>query len=155
MSSYVRLELCAPLVYIKQPYSVSAWTNQTSCENVDANSENCVGSETVFCFELDSVQGKSIEPDRRYFSGTLLFYGVPALDSQGFGSMAETIQVPAGAYLFTQKNEVLNKDECIELAMEQQKDGLWDKLKLHNLLYVRFLFEDNRRVTQIFRPLAV
>jgi hypothetical protein len=38
------------------------------------------------------------------------------------------------------------------MAIEQQKDGLWEQLRLGNHLYIRYLFEDGSPVTQVFRP---
>jgi hypothetical protein len=38
------------------------------------------------------------------------------------------------------------------MAIEQQKDGLWERLKPGNRLYLRILSEDGSPVTQLFRP---
>jgi hypothetical protein len=48
-------------------------------------------------------------------------------------------------------NEILNQTDWLDMAIEQQKDGLWERNKLGDLLFVRFLYEDNAVVTQIFR----
>jgi hypothetical protein len=64
----------------------------------------------------------------------------------------ETLELPRGRYLFAQKREALDRDAVIGLAIEVQKDGLWERLEPEENLYVRFLYEDNAAVTQIFRP---
>ncbi|MDR1251380.1 MAG: hypothetical protein LBK62_04350 [Treponema sp.] len=101
--------------------------------------------EALFCFELDPAQSLSIEPDREHFLGNLVFAARTERHSPG------TIQLPAGLYLFEQKREVLGREDCIDLAIEQQKDGLWERLKPSGRLYLRYLFEDGSPVTQLFR----
>jgi hypothetical protein len=66
-------------------------------------------------------------------------------------AQAEKVQLPAGLYAFSQKRSWLNREECVFMASEQQKDGLWERLHLGNLLYIRRLFEDGSPVTQFFR----
>jgi hypothetical protein len=142
-SPLIRLDLRAPLVYIRAP-DLEPF--------VYTNAANRSG-EILFCFELDPEQSRGIEPDPDRLLGPLIFAGIadpdrtlPAPDS------AETARLPAGLYLFIQKREVLNREGCIDLAVEQQKDGLWERLKPENRLYVRYLFEDSSPVTQLFRP---
>jgi hypothetical protein len=107
------------------------------------------GCGQLFCFELDPAQSRSIEPCKERFLGALLFSGREETPER---ENAQTITLPAGRYLFCQERNALNRDECIELALEQQKDGLWERLKLKPLLYIRYLFEDEKAVTQIMRP---
>jgi hypothetical protein len=38
------------------------------------------------------------------------------------------------------------------MAIETQKDGLWERLEPDSRLYLRFLTEDGRELTQVFRP---
>ncbi|MDR0289390.1 MAG: hypothetical protein LBI06_00455 [Treponema sp.] len=99
----------------------------------------------MFCFELDQGQAGRIDPQEDYFLGKLVFSGK---DTNG----PDTVRLPAGLYLFAQQRGALNREECISMAIEQQKDGLWERLYLENLLYIRRLFEDGSPVTQIFRP---
>jgi hypothetical protein len=47
----------------------------------------------------------------------------------------------------------LEPAEWLDMAIEQQKDGLWERHKPESRLYLRFLFEDGRYVTQLLRPL--
>jgi len=94
---------------------------------------------SIFCYELNRLQSQTIEPDPAQLLGQQISEG----------------SLPAGIYLFTQKRSgnPLNQEEWLEMAIEQQKDGLWERYKPGNLLYVRFLFEDEANVTQVFRPL--
>ena len=133
------LNLCSPLQYVRS-------------ENRSAPALN---GETLFCYEVDSVQGGSIEPDRERFLGKLLFTGEKLTEtpSGGTGKTEEFVSLPQGDYLFMQcrSDAVLTPDEWLDLAIEQQKDGLWERNRPGNLLYVRFLFEDGAFVTQVFR----
>ena len=132
-SSLVRLDLRAPLWYAEAPgLEPFAYTTEALC------------GEELFCFEIDPAQGRTIEPDRDRFLGALVF--------AGRDGGAETVRLPAGLYLFTQQRTALGREECTDLAIEQQKDGLWERLRPENRLYVRYLFEDGRAVTQLFRP---
>ena len=134
MPSLIYLDIRAPLLYAKVP--------EISCEN----------DEFLLCYELNPLQSRSIEPDRGKLLGSLVFTGQKtSADSK------EEVILPAGNYLFSQcrSSKLLNKDEWLDIAVEQQKDGLWERQKLENLLYVRFLFEDGAYVTQIFRPIIV
>jgi len=133
------LNLCTPLQYFRS----------------ESGSAPTVEGEMLLCYEVDSVQGGSIEPDRERFLGKLLFIGEKAAEtpSGGTGKTEEFVSLPQGDYLFMQCRcaAVLTPDEWLDLAIEQQKDGLWERNKPLNLLYIRFLFEDGAFVTQIFR----
>ena len=141
------LNLCTPLKYIKSMCQDPSLLKYEKLEN----------EEILLCYEVNPIQGSSIEPDRDYFLGKLLFLGQKLPESQN-GGIDETernnlVSLPQGNYLFTQcrSNTVLSSDEWLDLAIEQQKDGLWERNKLLNLLYIRFLFEDGSSVTQVFR----
>ena len=88
-----------------------------------------------------------------------MFIGQKLPESQNGGidekERNDTVLLPQGKYLFTQcrSEAVLSRDEWLDLAIEQQKDGLWERNKLLDLLYIRFLFEDGSFVTQVFRAL--
>ena len=105
----------------------------------------------MFCFELDYQQAQRIDPDPDCFPGKLLRAG-RKVQTEGDGQ--GNILLPAGRYVFVQQRRALDRKECAYLAMEQQKDGLWERHKLDNHLYIRFLYEDDSAVTQLFRPCA-
>jgi len=109
--------------------------------------------EFILCYELNPAQTHSIEPLKEQFLGDLTFSGIKS-KSQSIISQLMTVYLPAGHYLFIQQRDskALNEDEWLDLAIEQHKDGLWERNKLDNLLYIRFLHEDSMFVTQIFRP---
>ncbi|MDR1443300.1 MAG: hypothetical protein LBI94_00295 [Treponema sp.] len=157
-----RLELLRPLLYIKaDPFREpqKLWDQE-----LQRPQELREREEWLFCFNLDKALGRSIEPDPAVFLGPLRASGYR--DSGPFGSAlppegpetadrtprSETLELPKGRYLFAQKREALGRDAVINLAIEVQKDGLWERLQPEEHLYVRYLYEDGAAVTQIFRP---
>jgi hypothetical protein len=132
----VRLDLRAPLLYTETP-GLNAF-------NCPPPSEEA--TEFLFCFELDQEQSQSIEPDPEKFLEGLVFSGTN-VQNQNKGDL----ELPAGLYLFAQRRGVIGRTECIAMAIEQQKDGLWERIKLGNRLFLRLLYEDGSPVTQIFR----
>ena len=137
----MHLDLRSPLIFVK--------TGEIP-ENLTENED------FLLCFELDSAQSRNIEPNRERLLGSLVFSGRKTGDSDDI--QAEAVSLPAGNYLFTQRRDVnpavLNSDGWLDMAIEQQKDGLWERYRLENRLYVRFLFEDGGFVTQLFRSLS-
>jgi hypothetical protein len=134
----MKLDLRAPLVYSRF---------QWKAETADFPREITENEEFLFCFELDPKQGRSFEPEREQLLGPLLFSGCLT------NGQAETVSLPQGEYLFVQRRSALNTEEWLDLAIEQQKDGLWERYKFENRLYVRYLYEDDRPVTQILRKI--
>ena len=137
----VRLDLRAPLLYTEAP---------------ELNAFNCpqpkeAGTEFIFCFELDHAQAQSIEPQPENFLGRQILSGK---NIQNQNNSPKKLELPAGLYLFTQRRGLTSREEFIAMAIEQQKDGLWEKNKLGNSLFLRFLYEDGGPVTQLFRVLA-
>jgi hypothetical protein len=128
----LRLDLRAPLLYAEAP-------------GLDPFNCPVSGDEYLFCFELDTDQAASIEPAADCFLRGLVFSG------RKNGGRGERL-LPAGLYLFTQRRKALCREEIIDMALEQQKDGLWERLKPGTRLYLRFLSEDSSPVTQLFRP---
>jgi hypothetical protein len=136
----VRLDLRAPLLYTETP-ELNAFDCPPPSEET---------SEFLFCFELDQEQSQSIEPQPENFLGRIVFSG-KNVQNQNKGDKGD-LELPAGLYLFAQQRGVIGRTECINLAIEQQKDGLWEKIKLGNRLFLRLLYEDGSPVTQLFRP---
>jgi len=134
-ASYLRLRLCAPLEY----------TEVSGLDPFNCPPQDGAGSELLFCFEINGEQGGRIDPQADVFLERLVFSG------KGDGAKGD-VSLPAGVYLFTQKRTILNREESIYTAMELQKDGLWERMRLENRLYIRRLFEDGCHVTQFFRP---
>lgn len=101
--------------------------------------------EAVFCFEL--------EPGGEASLGTFLFGGTDAPDPSASEDPA-VFELPAGNYMFAQVRNILSREEFMWMAREVQKEGLRQGASLGNRLYLRYLFEDGKGVTQAFRPLA-
>ena len=143
----VHMDLRAPLEYTDTPELVPFATPLCG-----APPAGTAGEEWLFCFELNPEQAGRIDPAADCFLGDLVFSGRGSdhhPDQQG------NVRLDAGLYLFTQQRQTLDRGECIALAIEQQKDGLWERLRLGNRLYIRCLFEDGSPVTQLFRPYSI
>jgi hypothetical protein len=138
-----RLELLAPLFYIPAPELIPL--RQGTGPQIPRGREDC-----LFCFTINEAQGQSIEPDPPALLGPVSAagYGSPAPEPGG------GLELSPGHYLFAQERASLGREELICLAVEMQKDGLWERLRLENRLYVRYLYEDGETVTQLFRPYA-
>ena len=109
--------------------------NYTSTEGDPFNYREGDG-EKLYCFLLDENEYSSFEPNRETLLGPLVF--------------SQALQ--EGNYLFAQKREILSRDEIIDMAVEIQAEGLWQRLKPGETLYLRYLFEDSKAVTQLYRP---
>ena len=154
ITSLTRLDLRSQLSYIKTNY------NENDVQKIYQNFPK--NEEILLCYKLNPSQSRNIEPDRENFLDSLLFIGQKpeenSLDEANTdtGSCAVNTEavLPAGNYLFTQcrSEQTLNKDEWLDIAIEQQKDCLWERQKPGDFIYIRFLYEDNAYVTQIFRP---
>ena len=102
--------------------------------------------EKLFCFELEESEAQKFEPDKHHFPGSLIFVGkAPDMNEPA------VLELKPGTYLFSQVREILNPRDIVDLAVEVHNEGLWQRLKLSKRLYIRFLFEDGRGVTQIWR----
>jgi hypothetical protein len=134
----IRLHLVSPLYYLRdgriEPFSYS-WEE----------------GEMLFHFKLDPNQSRRIDPDERVLLRALIAAG-RAADPEKPGSSGAALVLPAGNYLFSQVREILSAEESIGLAVEVQKEGLWQRFLPGAELYLRYLFEDGRGVTQVFRP---
>jgi hypothetical protein len=99
--------------------------------------KNPIRENLSYC-TLNSAECSKIDPDPdRYLNSA-------------FENAAE---LPPGVYYFTQeRKEILENEKLLTMVMELQKEGLWERLKLEEKLYVRRLFEDGSPVTQIWRP---
>jgi len=107
--------------------------------------------EFIFCFELDSEQATRIDPDPSAFPGRLVFSGKRG-GEDGERPANGKVRLPKGDYAFMQKRRELDGTECVNLAIELQKDALWERFSLENLMYARCLFEDGSSVIQLLRP---
>jgi len=108
--------------------------------------------EVLLCYELNPAQSRNIEPNRELLLGNLVFAGQKNHETQQT-TTEEEVFLPQGHYLLVQyrADKALEQEKWLDMAIEQQKDGLWEQHKPGNLLYVRFLYEDGAFVTQVFR----
>ncbi|MDR2211699.1 MAG: hypothetical protein LBO65_09600 [Spirochaetaceae bacterium] len=137
-----------------------------------------VPEELLFCFTLDSQEARRIDPGPEQYLGPLSAAGrrfpegegTPPEDVRGQPEKETPLELAAGLYYFTQirgcelsgiagtaqeppGQKQFNRDDFIEAAMELQKEGLWERLKLKDRICLRRLFEDGAPVIQILRPL--
>jgi hypothetical protein len=137
----LNLDLCSPLIYAK---------------TTNLPSEIHENEEFLLIYELNPLQSRSIEPEKASLLGQLLFIGRKYTSGEllAHDTNAEKAVLPSGNYLFLQcrANAALGREEWLDMVIEQQKDGLWERKKLESKLYVRFLFEDGQFVTQVYRP---
>ena len=142
----LRFHLIQPLIF--EPCVLDPWSPPET-------------DETFFCFEIDSSQNNEFEPEINYFPGKLIFAGKNsgkasgrALNGEPHGQVHE---LPSGDYVFSQlrSNFAFDKNEIIDLAMEVQQEGLWQRLKLGSRFYLRYIFEDNGMAAQILRPYSL
>jgi hypothetical protein len=164
-----RLHLVSPLYYLRNE---EINRNNTGRGNLGDNTTDPVGSagpsgsgpgslidpfsyhvemgEMLFHFELEPNQSRSIEPDGEVLLSALIAGGRAAGPEEI--SPEKALVLPRGTYLFSQVKEILGRQDIISLAVEVQKEGLWQRLLPGKELYLRYLFEDRRGVTQVFRP---
>jgi hypothetical protein len=164
----IRLHLVSPLYYLREEVIDWRSTHQGNNQGIDRGSINRSDiiniidpfsyreeqGEMIFHFELDPDQSRSIEPDEGALLSALLSGG-RAVGSEEAKDAGRALVLPAGSYLFSQVREILSPEDIVGLAAEVQKEGLWQRLRPGNELYLRYLFEDRRGVTQVFRPYTV
>jgi len=142
----MKLDLRAPLYYERV-----VLTAQTAdiMENFKENEE------IVLCFDINPSESRKIDPNTEQFLGSLLFAGISRGQAVSSGeNITDAVCLPKGDYLFVQQRsaeKLCSYAEWLEMAVEQQKDGLWERNKLGNTLYFRFLFEDGAYTVQVFR----
>jgi hypothetical protein len=157
---FIRLNLAAPLVYRKFPPGGPLRTAAPFAEKLLPETGE-TGGEFLFCFEINPGEAGLIEPDPGRYLGPLIFTGSrrasPAAapgqaETAGPGEAGEPVKLPAGSYFFTQFREYLDESFFLEAAVELQKQGLWERIKLEDTLYLRRLREDGAEVSQLWRP---
>jgi hypothetical protein len=134
----VHLDLRAPLVYRKDA-SLRPFVHRGLAE------------ERLFCFDLALDQRLSIEPEADQYLGEVLFAGALTLHADAV-TEPPAIELPQGTYMFAQVRKLLDREGFIGAAIEVQKEGLWQRMKLENRLYLRYLVEEGETITQVFRP---
>jgi hypothetical protein len=138
------LVLAAPLYYRRDP-------------GIAPFAALSAGEEILVCFAITPGQDRSIEPEpgAEYLGAVL---GAGRLDASGNSrdggaDPAARLELPAGNYFFAQSREVPDRDAFMALAVEVQKEALWQRLNPEPRVYLRRLREDGKTVTQVLRPL--
>jgi len=108
--------------------------------------------EKLYSFEIDETQRLNIEPDAKTLLKKLISGGNAVRPGRAAAAGESRLELPAGDYLFAQEREILGREQITAAAAEIQAEGLWQRLEPGNRLYLRYLFEDGRPVTQLFRP---
>jgi hypothetical protein len=129
----MRLELYRPITYVRndglEPF---AFALGGGLELSD--------SEVLFCFEVDGPMA-----DAR-----LVAAGFELYDAE----IHEEIALPAGHYVFAQERTLPgalpSADDVFAMADEIKSFALAKDLRPANKLYLRYLFEDGKQVTQLF-----
>ncbi|MDR1287637.1 MAG: hypothetical protein LBK08_08525 [Treponema sp.] len=155
----LRLHLRAPLFYVEDektsPFVRPPADRQKRplpCET----EENGVFEEYIFRFEIEENRGNVIDPDPAGYLGSPLFSGRRAENRDTASGCAKTrFELSAGTYFFAQMREALDREECTLMAIEVQREILWQRLPPHRVLYIRRLFEHGKPVTQIWRMFTV
>jgi hypothetical protein len=135
----IKLTICAPLFYKKAELSPFA--------------RDFRNEERLFCFEIAKEKASAFEPAESDYLGNLIVSGECLAGNTDCKPNGSLLELPEGVYLFAQEREYLCEEDCVRLAIEVQKDGLWERLALDRFLFLRRLFEDGKTVTQILRPL--
>jgi hypothetical protein len=128
MANVMQLELYRAISYVRD-------------DALDPFALSTVEGELLFCFELDAGGGAADSFSHPVCAGFELYDG----------EIHEEIELPAGFYLFAQERRLLSKNEVLTMEAEIQQFALADGYELDNKLYLRYLFEDGKIVTQLFR----
>ena len=109
-------------------------------------------SELVMAFMLSTPE--SFETDKENFLSSPLWIGKTSPENTYNQSKNSTaLNIPQGQYFFSQIRKNLNKEECIDFAIEVHKEGLWQRKGLGEFMYIRYLYEDGSPVTQVLREI--
>jgi hypothetical protein len=137
------LTLLAPLYYTETERGRLTKSNPFNYREEDG--------EKLYCFLLNENEYCNFEPDKEAHLGSLVF-SADAVQPEKEKTVKNLQVLPRGGYLFAQKREILSREEIIDMAVEIQAEGLWQRLKPGKTLYLRYLFEDSGTVTQLYRP---
>jgi hypothetical protein len=110
------------------------------------------GEEVLACFSINPSQQFSIEPAGENYLGELIAAGKREAASPE--NPAPFLELPAGDYFFAQIRDAADRPAVTGMALELQKEALWQRCKPEPRLYLRRLYAEGGPVTQLFRPLA-
>jgi hypothetical protein len=144
------LRLASPLFYQRD-------------DSLDPFSYTGASGELIFAWSIPAAEALSIEPGADRFLERMFFAGragpVPGTGTPGTDEGTDgtgdgpLLELPRGLYFFSQIREILGREASLDLAIEVQKEALWQRFVPEPRFYLRRLFEDGKGVTQILRPL--
>jgi hypothetical protein len=111
------------------------------------------GQEFLFYFSIKSGEALRIDPVSENYLGPLIAAGT-AEGARITNADSAGLTLPAGDYFFTQIREKADKTDFINMAIELQKEALWERLKPGETVYFRSLWEHGTPVSQVLRPLC-
>jgi hypothetical protein len=139
----VKLHLRSPLYYVQ--------ADDLKYPMFTADAGEC-----LFGFEIEAGQYRNIEPEAAVFignGGAPFFRGRLSPLPPASCSLLPTIcSLETGLYLFMQCREAVDWEGILTMALEIQKEGLWEGFTLDRKLFLRYVFEDGAMVTQVWRP---
>jgi hypothetical protein len=101
----------------------------------------------LFHFKINRAGVFAIDADGKDYLESLIAAG--QADTNG------DLELPAGEYFFAQTREKTGAEAFVRMAVELQKEGLWERVRLEETVYFRTLWEDGARVSQVLRPVLV
>jgi hypothetical protein len=104
-------------------------------------------SEMLFHFRINRSAAFVLETDGKDYLESPI--------AAGQADVNGGLVLPAGKYFFTQVREKLDRGAFIKLALELQKEGLWERVRLGKTVYFRTLWEDGAQVSQVLRPVVL
>jgi len=111
------------------------------------------GQEGAVLFQLDNQLYNELEGDPLRLLGKPIQGGLESLSTQMDIPAIGSFKIPQGKYFFVQNREAPSLEEVARVNAEAQREALWRGLRLTDILYVRFLMEEEGLVFQILRPL--
>jgi hypothetical protein len=121
----------------------------------DGTADRAASGEYLFAFEIDPGQYRSIEPEEASFIGEPFFRGrVSPVRSGEQSPDGMFFTLEAGQYLFMQSREPVDREGILDMALELQKEGLWEGFALDRRLFLRYVFEEGCMVSQLWRPVS-
>jgi hypothetical protein len=161
MMDFLRLTLAAPLYYQEEAIQPHV-ENPGGPGHLPEIPEP--GREFLFYYGINPLEADRIDPDPEQYLGPLLAAGTAETGQRAAPPGEDCLVLSPGPYYFTQFREEAGGTrpspsgrgsfDFVETAMELQKEGLWERLRLGPGLYLRLLREDGAGVIQIWRPLG-
>jgi hypothetical protein len=150
-SRIVKLHLQSPIYYIPDNDLNYRFFSREMVPTDTA----AVSREYLFGFEIAPGEYLNIEPEAGAFLGEPFFRGYTGPTPSGDQCPAAALfTLEAGQYLFMQSQEAMDWEGILDMALEIQKEGLWEGFALDRRLFLRYVFEDGSMVTQVWRPVT-